>query len=285
MNGLIAAARYGDLTSGGQPRLRGLEAAVRQEAVVALAAAGRDQALEAVEERLSDPADRVRCAAVRVLAVWGETEALEAAVAQLPADGGNARDMARRALVRLRKCQDDADPPAAGAEEEGPQHVEADPEPEPEETAHPDPEPQPQETADPEPQPEGPADRSSAEPERMEDDRGEVLVAALRDDADAPGAVVALGRLGDRRALRPLVDALEHPDSEVRARSCAALADLRDPAAVEPLLRATRDPEYRVRTQAAEALDRMGNLAAIVGIPALVQPMMADAAAVSRSRR
>jgi HEAT repeat protein len=57
-----------------------------------------------------------------------------------------------------------------------------------------------------------------------------------------------------------------------------ALAELQDPAAVEPLLRATRDSDQSVRSQAGAALDRLGTTAVIIGVAALLRPMVEEAA-------
>jgi HEAT repeat protein len=58
---------------------------------------------------------------------------------------------------------------------------------------------------------------------------------------------------------------------------------LKDTRAVEPLLYASSDSEYSVREAADSALDGMGVAAVVVGLAALVRPMLPGAAAVEDS--
>jgi HEAT repeat protein len=55
-------------------------------------------------------------------------------------------------------------------------------------------------------------------------------------------AAEALAKLGDPRAVEPLIRALGDIDSDVRGSAARALAKLGDPRAVEPLVRALGDP-------------------------------------------
>lgn len=71
-------------------------------------------------------------------------------------------------------------------------------------------------------------------------------------------AAVSLGRLKDRRAVRPLVRALRRDRSPlVRAVAAAALGYIGDPRAVPALRKAAADPEDSVRKRAREALARI----------------------------
>jgi HEAT repeat protein len=90
-------------------------------------------------------------------------------------------------------------------------------------------------------------------------------------------AAYVLGSIGDPRTLPALVDGLRHAHPRVRRESACALAELQDPAAVKPLLRATRDPDHAVRTQAGMALDGLGSAAVIVGVAALMRPLVEEA--------
>jgi HEAT repeat protein len=81
-----------------------------------------------------------------------------------------------------------------------------------------------------------------------------------------------------------LVEALRHGDPMVRAESAAAVAELQDPVAVRPLFTATCDADQRVRTQARLALDRLGTAAIIVGVAALLEPMILEAVLAATSR-
>ena len=51
----------------------------------------------------------------------------------------------------------------------------------------------------------------------------------------------------------------------------------RDPIAVEALIRATRDDDDAVRVAAGSALDKLGSVAVMLGVAALMRPMLADA--------
>jgi len=60
------------------------------------------------------------------------------------------------------------------------------------------------------------------------------------------GAIYALGELGDKRAVEPLITMLEDPSSDVRKSAAVALGWLKDKRAVEPLL------NYFKKAQASE---------------------------------
>ena len=66
-------------------------------------------------------------------------------------------------------------------------------------------------------------------------------------------AVVSLGRLNDRTALKPLVTALHDPNAQVRALAAAALGKLGHKAALPALKAATEDPDDIVRARAKDA--------------------------------
>jgi hypothetical protein len=73
-------------------------------------------------------------------------------------------------------------------------------------------------------------------------------------DKERISAVTALGRLGDKRALRPLVAALRDDSPTVRAIAAAALGKLGHRASVPALREATNDRDAVVRKRAQEAL-------------------------------
>lgn len=74
-------------------------------------------------------------------------------------------------------------------------------------------------------------------------------------DKTRMSAVVSLARLGDKRAMKPLVTALKDPSPQVRAIAAAGLGKLGHKAAL-PLLKttATDDLDETVRTKAREAV-------------------------------
>lgn len=68
-------------------------------------------------------------------------------------------------------------------------------------------------------------------------------------------AVLSLARLGDKRALKPLVSALHDPSAQVRAIAATALGKLGHKAAIPALKTASLDDtDEAVRKNAAEAL-------------------------------
>jgi HEAT repeat protein len=74
-------------------------------------------------------------------------------------------------------------------------------------------------------------------------------------------AAVALGRLGDTRALAPLSEALRRDESfAVRAAAAAAIGRLGDAAGLPALFAALGDSEQYVRGEAEEALARFHTL-------------------------
>jgi len=76
-------------------------------------------------------------------------------------------------------------------------------------------------------------------------------------------AVFALGELGDKRAVEPLIKALKDPDWIVRCDVAIALGALGDECAVEPLIYALKDPSEFVRKDAAVALRKLGDERAV----------------------
>jgi len=121
------------------------------------------------------------------------------------------------------------------------------------------------------------------------------LIRALREinwDVRA-AAIMALGDIGDRRAVEPLLETMQYIDSHYEARE--ALAKIGEPAvesliqaldekleidpidaveairkigkpAVEPLIRALRNENQLIRKNAAIALGRIGDPRAVEGL-------------------
>jgi HEAT repeat protein len=83
---------------------------------------------------------------------------------------------------------------------------------------------------------------------------------------DAVAAVKTDRELAERlgkRAIRPLIRALEDDNVEVRARAAEALGTLADPRVVEPLIEALAGPSELVRERAAKALGAVGDARAV----------------------
>ena len=94
-------------------------------------------------------------------------------------------------------------------------------------------------------------------------------IAALRNmDADvARDAATELGRLRDKSAVEPLIEALRNENdyfhSVVRAAAALSLAQLGDARAFEPLVNAVRDTMAEASAEAVRALAAMGDQRAV----------------------
>jgi|GEM_PF-2074041 len=96
----------------------------------------------------------------------------------------------------------------------------------------------------------------------------EPLILALKDEKDEDGwvsswAAYALGNIGDDRAVEPLLIALKDKDESTRALAARALGEIGETRAVEPLILALKDENSAVRFQTAEALGKIGETRAV----------------------
>lgn len=71
-------------------------------------------------------------------------------------------------------------------------------------------------------------------------------------------AARALGRIGDLRALEPLIAALDDENADVRSSAAGALGDIGHPKTIEPLILLLGDDSHLARELAAEALRKFG---------------------------
>ncbi len=106
------------------------------------------------------------------------------------------------------------------------------------------------------------AERAQAERELAEISRralGPLLVALNDDDPTTQGmAIRILGDLGNGNAAVPLTRVLEGSDPALRVQAALAVGRLGDPRAVQPMVRALEDKERSIRQIAAWSLGRMG---------------------------
>jgi HEAT repeat protein len=81
-------------------------------------------------------------------------------------------------------------------------------------------------------------------------------------------SVVALGKSGDPRAVRPLVDLLSDTDPEIRLSATTALGQLKSGRPVDDLLGRLRDRDEQMvtREQAAVALSAIRSTGAVRGL-------------------
>jgi hypothetical protein len=107
------------------------------------------------------------------------------------------------------------------------------------------------------------------------DERVDELDKQLSSSSDKTrlSAVVALAKLGDKRALKPLVTALHDPNIDVRATAVVALGHLGHKAAL-PSLRdlAANDPDDTVRTKAHAAAKLVARANHLPDDSAVAQP-------------
>jgi HEAT repeat protein len=83
------------------------------------------------------------------------------------------------------------------------------------------------------------------------------------------GSAGALGKIGDRRAAEPLIDALQRDvQPDVRSSAAEALGRLKDPRAIEPLINALNDKAHYVRENAVNALDEIADPRALEALEA-----------------
>lgn len=71
-------------------------------------------------------------------------------------------------------------------------------------------------------------------------------------------AAMALGRLGDKRAIKSLANSIKDKDARVRQEVTSALGQIGDEAAIKILSKAIRDKTMVVGWEAAQALQRIG---------------------------
>jgi len=110
------------------------------------------------------------------------------------------------------------------------------------------------------------------------------LIEALQDEPIIvrQGAAMALGEIGDPRALEALAARLEDESHLVRQVAAIALGKLGAVEALAPLLRALDDESEIVRRAAVNALGMLGDPRAL---PALERLVVEDVAAVAERAR
>ena len=87
---------------------------------------------------------------------------------------------------------------------------------------------------------------------------------------------LVLGKLGDKRAVPVVVDALSDPVVENRIYALIALAELHDPSSVPAVIRATKDDDKDVRTTAVYALGELRDPRALPVLQAGLDDPTAD---------
>jgi len=72
-------------------------------------------------------------------------------------------------------------------------------------------------------------------------------------------AISSLGRLGDERAVDPLVSVFQDEDRYIRSEAAKALGEMKFSSAIKPLIEALKDPDDHVRRAAIVALGILGD--------------------------
>ncbi|MBW4601409.1 MAG: HEAT repeat domain-containing protein [Calothrix sp. FI2-JRJ7] len=85
----------------------------------------------------------------------------------------------------------------------------------------------------------------------------------IHDGAGHALAAKKLGELGDKRAIEPLLQALNHNSSEVRVNAIDALTKLGDVRVVDQIIQCLQDSDFFVRVAAARALAQLKDIKAI----------------------
>lgn len=94
----------------------------------------------------------------------------------------------------------------------------------------------------------------------------EEVVHESTDVGTVESALVAVGRIGGRRGRDLLIETLDHPDENYRARAADALGAMRDRSALNALLADLDDEEPLVVIAAAGALGNLGRREAAPGL-------------------
>ncbi|MGZ5492934.1 MAG: HEAT repeat domain-containing protein [Thermoanaerobaculia bacterium] len=87
---------------------------------------------------------------------------------------------------------------------------------------------------------------------------------------------LVLGKLGDKRAVPVLVDALNDPVVETRIYALIALAELHDPGSVSAVIAATKDEDKDVRKTAIYSLGEIGGARALPVLEEALNDQVAD---------
>ena len=99
-----------------------------------------------------------------------------------------------------------------------------------------------------------------------DDEKIRDLILALEDPDNIESrmeAALALGEIGDPRAIDPLIRALKDEDFMVRGVAAQALGMFNDSRVIDPLIDALKDESFSVQTHAAHALIKTGDSRAI----------------------
>jgi len=91
------------------------------------------------------------------------------------------------------------------------------------------------------------------------------LLGCLKDEDSSrrQGAALALGELGDKRAVDPLIACLQDDSVDVKKNAAKSLGELGDKRAANPLITAFKNEDMETKKAAAEALGLLGSNEAV----------------------
>lgn len=79
-------------------------------------------------------------------------------------------------------------------------------------------------------------------------------------------AAKILGKMENSRTIETLIQALKDKEKEIRTKAAEALGEMRDNKAIEPLIQVLKDQNREVREEAVEALGKIGDASAIEAV-------------------
>ncbi len=108
---------------------------------------------------------------------------------------------------------------------------------------------------------EGDPDPSANEPGTGDNERLAYFILMLADDNEVNRwkAAESLGRMGDSRAVEPLIDTLWDDDSRVRLKAAWALGRIGDSRAILPLRRLYRMEKEDMKDTITEAIEEISH--------------------------
>jgi|GEM_PF-2366057 len=98
----------------------------------------------------------------------------------------------------------------------------------------------------------------------------DALIATLSNPQTQGGAMQALGRIKNPRAIQPLIALLKDPEAYVRRDAASALGDIGDARAIDAIRPLLKDSDLTVRVSAAYALGEMKDAGSVDEIALLL---------------
>ncbi len=99
-------------------------------------------------------------------------------------------------------------------------------------------------------------DQKNSQVKKLESEKNvtELISLLQKQDSLSSQAAEALGNIGEKQAVQPLITSLSDQDKNVRENAAIALGKIKDTSAVQPLLKTLKDKVPKVRNAAQTAL-------------------------------